>query len=269
MSRDAPGTGAPTGPGDSSRSATADRHDSGACENPLLDVSGLVAGYGETEVLHGVSLCVGGGEVVSLVGRNGAGKTTTLRAIVGNVVPSSGSVTFDGEDVTRLSPEETVRRNVAFVPEERRIFPGLTVEENLKVGQLGGGDTANRRDPDEVLEAFENLRDHPDRKGGALSGGEQQMLAIGRALVGGADLLLLDEPTEGLAPFVVRRVEELIRELNDDGISVLLVEQNVEVALDLADRHYVLDRGEIVYHGTSDELRADDEVMDRHLGVTK
>jgi branched-chain amino acid transport system ATP-binding protein len=242
--------------------------DAEAFEDPLLDVSGLVAGYGATEVLHGVSLCVEAGEVVSLVGRNGAGKTTTLRSIVGNVVPTAGSVTFGDEDVTGLSPEETVRRNVAFVPEERRIFPGLTVMENLKVGQLGGGETADPRDPEEVLSEFENLRDHPERKGGALSGGEQQMLAIARALVAGADLLLLDEPTEGLAPFVVRQVEDLVESLNDEGISVLLVEQNVEVALELADRHYVLDRGEIVYHGSSDQLRENEEVMDRHLGVT-
>jgi branched-chain amino acid transport system ATP-binding protein len=247
---------------------SADRLDAGACQDPLLDASGLVAGYGATEVLHGVSLCAGEGEVVSLVGRNGAGKTTTLRSIVGNVTPTAGRVTFAGEDVTDLSAEQTVRRSVAFVPEERRIFPGLTVMENLRVGQLGGGETTQRRDPEEILAEFENLRDHPDRRGGALSGGEQQMLAIARALVAGADLLLLDEPTEGLAPFVVRRVEELVRDLNDDGISVLLVEQNVEVALELADRHYVLDRGEIVYHGTSEQLRNDEDVMDRHLGVT-
>jgi branched-chain amino acid transport system ATP-binding protein len=245
-----------------------DRLDAGACQDPLLDASGLVAGYGATEVLHGVSLCVEAGEVVSLVGRNGAGKTTTLRSIVGNVTPTAGRVTFAGEDVTDLSAEQTVRRSVAFVPEERRIFPGLTVMENLRVGQLGGGETTQRRDPEEILAEFENLRDHPDRRGGALSGGEQQMLAIARALVAGADLLLLDEPTEGLAPFIVRQVEELVRGLNDDGISVLLVEQNVEVALELADRHYVLDRGEIVYHGTSEQLRNDEDVMDRHLGVT-
>jgi len=248
--------------------ASADRLDAGACEDPLLDASGLVAGYGETEVLHGVSLCVAAGEVVSLVGRNGAGKTTTLRSVVGNVTPTAGTVRFRGEDVTDLPAEETARRGVAFVPEERRIFPGLTVAENLRVGQLGGGESADRRDPEEVLQAFENLRDHPDRKGGALSGGEQQMLAIARALVAGADLLLLDEPTEGLAPFVVRQVEDLVREVNDDGIAVLLVEQNAAVALELADRHYVLDRGEIVYHGTSEELQADEEVLDRHLGVS-
>jgi branched-chain amino acid transport system ATP-binding protein len=242
--------------------------DAGACEDPLLDVSDLVAGYGATEVLHGVSLCVQPGEIVSLVGRNGAGKTTTLRSIVGNVTPTAGRVTFASEDVTRLSAEQTVRRNVAFVPEERRIFPGLTVTENLRVGQLGGGDAADRRDPEEILAEFENLRDHPDRRGGALSGGEQQMLAIARALVAGADLLLLDEPTEGLAPFVVRRVEELVRDLNEEGISVLLVEQNVEVALELADRHYVLDRGEIVFHGTSEQLSDDEDVLGRHLGVT-
>ncbi|MFC4549867.1 MULTISPECIES: ABC transporter ATP-binding protein [Halorussus] len=245
------------------------RLDAGACpDDPLLDVTDLVSGYDETEVLHGVSLCVAEGEIVSLVGRNGAGKTTTLRSILGSVEPTAGRVAFRGEDVTRLSPEETVRRNVAFVPEERRVFPGLTVRENLRVGRLGGGETAERRSIDEVLATFENLGEHPDRLAGALSGGEQQMLAIARALVGGADLLMLDEPTEGLAPYVVRRVEELVADLNDEGISVLLVEQNVQVALELADRHYVLDRGEIVYHGTSEQLREDEEVMDRHLGVT-
>lgn len=244
------------------------RPDAGLCEDPLLDVSGVVAGYGGTEVLHGVSLCVNPGEIVSLVGRNGAGKTTTLRSIVGNVVPTDGTVTFHGEDVTNLSAEETVRRNVAFVPEERRVFPGLTVEENLQVGHLGGGDTATHREPEEVLAEFENLNDYRDRKGAALSGGEQQMLAIARALVGGADLLLLDEPTEGLAPYVVRQVEELVAELNDDGTAVLLVEQNVNVALELADRHYVLDRGEIVYHGTSEQLQDNEDVLDRHLGIS-
>ena len=249
------------------RDGDAERIDADAREDPLLDVSGLVAGYGSTGVLHGVSLCVGEGEVVSLVGRNGAGKTTTLRSIVGNVTPTAGTVTFRGEDVTELSPEETVRRSVAFVPEERRIFPGLTVNENLRVGQLGGDEAAGG-DPEEVLKAFENLREHPDRPGGTLSGGEQQMLAVARALVAGADLLLLDEPTEGLAPYVVRRVEELVTRLNEEGISVLLVEQNVEVALELADRHYVLDRGEIVYHGSSEELRDDEAVLNRHLGVT-
>ncbi|WP_158059065.1 ABC transporter ATP-binding protein [Halorussus halophilus] len=248
--------------------ANENRLDAGACEDPLLDVSGVFAGYGGTEVLHGVSLCVQPGEIVSLVGRNGAGKTTTLRSIVGNVTPTAGTVTFHSEDVTHLPAEETVRRNVAFVPEERRVFPGLTVEENLQVGHLGGGDTATRRDPEEVLSEFENLNDYRDRKGAALSGGEQQMLAIARALVGGADLLLLDEPTEGLAPYVVRQVEELVADLNDDGTAVLLVEQNVNVALELADRHYVLDRGEIVYHGTSEQLQDNEEVLDRHLGVS-
>lgn len=251
------------------RATDADRLDAGACEDPLLDVSGLVAGYGATEVLHGVSLCVEEGEVVSLVGRNGAGKTTTLRSVVGNVVPTAGTVTFRGEDVTTLSPEETVRKNVAFVPEERRIFPGLTVAENLRVGQIGGGKSGDRRDPEDVLAEFENLRDHPDRLGGALSGGEQQMLAIGRALVAGADLLLLDEPTEGLAPLIVERVADLVTELNDeDGITVLLVEQNVAVATELADRVFVLDRGRIVFDGTPAELSENPEIRDRHLGVS-
>ncbi|WP_458187221.1 ABC transporter ATP-binding protein [Haladaptatus sp. NG-WS-4] len=246
-----------------------ERLDAGACTSPLLDAADLVAGYGGTEVLHGVSLCVEADEIVSLVGRNGAGKTTILRSIVGSVVPDAGTVTLRDEDVTRLSPEETVRRNMAYVPEERRIFPGLTVAENLLIGHLGGGETATKRAPDDVLAEFENLRDHPDRRGAALSGGEQQMLAIARALVGGADIMLLDEPTEGLAPFVVRQVEDIVTDLNAGGTAILLVEQNIEVALELADRHYVLDRGEIVYHGTTEQLREDEAVLTRHLGVTR
>jgi len=234
----------------------------------LLELDGVRTGYGAVEVLHGVSLHVDAGEVVALLGRNGAGKTTTLEAIMGNVPPWEGTVTYDGEDVTTLSAVETARRNVALVPEDRRIFPGLTVRENLRLASNGGGTTGSRRSIDEVLGMFENLGEHVDRLGGALSGGEQQMLAIARALVSGVDLLLLDEPTEGLAPFVVRELEALIPELNQEGITVLLVEQNVQVTLDLADRNYVLDQGEVVYHGTSAELRADEDVVSRHLGVT-
>ena len=233
-----------------------------------LAVEGLCAGYGETEVLDDVSLEVPAGEVVALVGRNGAGKTTTLRAIMGSVPAREGTVRFRGEPITDLDPEPTVRRGIGIVPEERRVFPGLTVAENLKLGTIGGGDADHGRSVGEVLDAFDELADRRDAQGQHLSGGEQQMLAVGRTLVAGADLLLLDEPTEGLAPMIVDRVTDLVRELNADGITVLLVEQNLAVAMELADRIYVIDQGEIVFEGTPDELGANPDVRDRHLGVS-
>ena len=233
-----------------------------------LAVEGLCAGYGETEVLDDVSLEVPAGEVVALVGRNGAGKTTTLRAIMGSVPAREGTVRFRGKPITDLDPEPTVRRGIGIVPEERRVFPGLTVAENLKLGTIGGGDADHGRSVGEVLDAFDELADRRDAQGQHLSGGEQQMLAVGRTLVAGADLLLLDEPTEGLAPMIVDRVTDLVRELNADGITVLLVEQNLAVAMELADRIYVIDQGEIVFEGTPDELEANPDVRDRHLGVS-
>ncbi|SIR81131.1 amino acid/amide ABC transporter ATP-binding protein 2, HAAT family [Haladaptatus litoreus] len=236
----------------------------------MLSIENLHAGYGETEVLSGVSLDVPEGEVVALIGRNGVGKTTTLRSITGALPPTAGKIRFDGEDIAGLSPVETVKRGVALVPEERRVFPGLSVRENLAVGTLGGGDATHRKTVEEVLSAgaFENLQERQNSRGTDLSGGEQQMLSIARALVCGAELLMLDEPTEGLAPLIVERVEALIRDLNEEGITVLLVEQNVAVALSLADRVYLLDHGKIVFEGTPEELEADEELMDKHLGIS-
>ena len=236
----------------------------------LLELEGVHAGYGETEVLSGVTMDVEEGEVVTLVGRNGVGKTTTLRSIVGVVQATEGEIRFRGEDITGSSSEAVARDGIGFVPEERRVFPGLTVTENLKMGRFGGADTDHRRSVDDIweLDAFENLRERKQSRGTDLSGGEQQMLAIARALVAGADLLLLDEPTEGLAPIIVERVADLVRELNEEGITVLLVEQNVAVASALADRVYILDKGNIVYEGTPEELDADEAVRDRHLGVS-
>ncbi|EFW93482.1 ABC transporter related protein [Haladaptatus paucihalophilus DX253] len=236
----------------------------------MLSIDNLRAGYGETEVLSGVSLDVPEGEVVALIGRNGVGKTTTLRSITGALTPRSGTIRFDGEDITGCSPVESVKHGIALVPEERRVFPGLTVRENLSVGALGGNDSARRKSVEEVLSAsaFENLQERKNSRGTDLSGGEQQMLSIARALVCGADLLMLDEPTEGLAPLIVERVEALIRDLNEEGITVFLVEQNVAVALSLADRVYLLDQGRIVFEGTPQELEANEELMDRHLGIS-
>jgi branched-chain amino acid transport system ATP-binding protein len=236
--------------------------------DPLLELRDVEAGYGETQVLDGVSLDVQRGETVSLIGRNGVGKTTTLRSILGAVTPTGGQITYDGEDVTALDPVETARRGIGLVPEERRVFPGLSVEENLRIGSYGGSDTPNRRSVDEVLDTFENLSRRRESRGVDLSGGEQQMLSIGRALVAGADLLMLDEPTEGLAPLIVDRVADLAEEINDEGITVLLVEQNVSVALELADRVYILDKGDVVYEGTPAELDDDESILDRYLGVS-
>ncbi|WP_435332738.1 ABC transporter ATP-binding protein [Haloarchaeobius sp. TZWWS8] len=235
----------------------------------VLELDDVYAGYGETEVLSGVSMHCDEGEVVSLVGRNGVGKTTTLRSIVGVVEPHAGTIRYQGEDVTHASPEAIARTGIGFVPEERRVFPGLTVTENLRIGQFGGSESAHRRSVEDIweLDAFENLRERKESRGTDLSGGEQQMLAIARALVAGADTLLLDEPTEGLAPLIVERVADLVDELNEEGITVLLVEQNVAVASELADRVYILDKGRIVFEGTPEELDEQPEVRDRHLGV--
>ncbi|TYL37732.1 ABC transporter ATP-binding protein [Natronococcus pandeyae] len=236
--------------------------------DPLLDLENVDAGYGETQVLRDLSLSVGEGEVVSLVGRNGAGKTTTLRSIVGILTPTSGTVTYRGTDVTNLDATETVQHGLALVPEERQIFPELTVKENLELADYGGSPDVDSLSVGEALEMFENLKQRAPNPGSSLSGGEQQMLAIARALVGGADLILLDEPTEGLAPYIVRDVMDIVEDLNDRGITVLLVEQNVHVCLELADRNYLLNQGEIVYEGTSADLEEDKEILDRYLGVT-
>jgi len=235
--------------------------------DPLLELDDVTAGYGETTVLRDLSLHVEQGEVVSLVGRNGAGKTTTLRTINGIVHPTTGTVRYAGEDISALDPAETARRGISLVPEQRQIFPELSVMENLRLAEFGGSDEADSLSVDEVLEMFENLRERTGNAGSSLSGGEQQMLAIARALVAGADLVLLDEPTEGLAPYIVQDVIDIVGQLNERGITVLLVEQNVHVALELADRNYVIDQGEIVWEGTSDDLETNTRVLDRYLGV--
>ena len=234
----------------------------------MLELDGVESGYGETRVLDGIDAHVDEGEVVALVGRNGVGKTTTLRTILGSVEPWAGTITYRDEDITDLGPVDTVQRGIGLVPEERRIFPGLTVEENLELASYGGSDTENRRDLPWVFDTFENLQERRENRGSDLSGGEQQMLAIARALVSGADLLMLDEPTEGLAPMIVDRVMEVVRDVREAGITVLLVEQNVRVALDLADRVYVLDHGRIVHEATPENLREDEETVERYLGVS-
>jgi branched-chain amino acid transport system ATP-binding protein len=232
----------------------------------LLSLENVQAGYGLTQVLQGVNLDVERGSIVSLVGRNGVGKTTTLRSIIGNISPTGGTITFDGKDITSMSTEQTIQSGIAFVPEERRIFSELTVRENIEMGRLGV-DASDGPSVDQILDMFENLKERENSHGSVLSGGEQQMLAIGRALTADPDLLLLDEPTEGLAPYVVRQIEEIIQDLHDQGMTILVVEQNIPIALDVSDYTYILEKGEIVHEGMAADVREDQEVLDKHLGV--
>lgn len=233
---------------------------------PLLSLRDVHAGYGMTDVLQGVTLDVDNRSVVSLAGRNGVGKTTTLRSIIGNVTPTGGTIIFDDTEITTMNTEDTVRKGLAFVPEKRRIFPELTVRENIEMGRIGV-DSSGGPSVGEVLDMFEKLAKREHKNGSVLSGGEQQMLAIGRALTADPELLLLDEPTEGIAPYIVRQIEDIIGDLNDQGITILLVEQNIPVALDVSDYIYILEKGHIVHEGPTDEVKNDDDILDKHLGV--
>ncbi|MDF9748500.1 ABC transporter ATP-binding protein [Natrinema salsiterrestre] len=235
--------------------------------DPLLTVDSIDTHYGESHVLFDLSLTVGRGDIVALVGRNGAGKTTTLRSIMGLTPVTNGTIRKDGDELHRLEPHEIRKRGISWIPEERRVFGSLTVEENLRLAAHSGEDDQTERF-DEIYAQFPRLDERRDQKAGTMSGGEQQMLAIARALLGPeTDLLLLDEPSEGLAPQIVDDVADIIRELNERDVTVLLVEQNAEMALELADRAYVLETGEIVHESTADQLLADREMMEGYLGV--
>jgi branched-chain amino acid transport system ATP-binding protein len=229
----------------------------------MLECRDLHTYYGTAHVLQGVSLQVGEGEVVALLGRNGAGKTTTLKTIVGLVPPRRGRVVYKGRDVAGWPPYRISRAGVALVPETRGIFSYLTARENIAIATRAG----SRFSPASVLIRFPKLRELEDRRGRYLSGGEQQMLAIARALVTGPDLVLLDEPSQGLAPLVVETVVGTIADLKRERVAMLLVEQNVELACDLADRVYVIDQGRIVFEGTPAALRADARTLSTYLGV--
>jgi branched-chain amino acid transport system ATP-binding protein len=235
---------------------------------PLLEVSDIRARYGAIEALKGVSLTVEEGEVVTLIGSNGAGKSTTLRSISGLTPASAGSVTFDGEDITRVPAHEIVVRGIALSPEGRHCFSRMTVRENLELG-------AHRRakgpeigqDLDRVFELFPRLQERERQKAGTMSGGEQQMLAIGRALMARPKLLMLDEPSMGIAPILVARIYETIGEINKSGVAILLVEQNANYALDISTRGYVLETGRVALLGESAKLRDDPEVQRAYLGT--
>jgi branched-chain amino acid transport system ATP-binding protein len=226
-------------------------------------VEGIHTYYGESHVLHGISLRVDPGEVLAILGRNGMGKTTLMRSIVGFTPPRAGHVRYKNADITRLPSFRMVELGMALVPQGRRVFPSLSVRENLEVARRGTG----RWSLEQVYALFPRLQERAANRANKLSGGEQQMLAIGRALMSNPELLLLDEPTEGLAPLLVREVGRVIAELKRSGLSILLVEQNLALALSVADRVHVLSRGQIVHTGTPGELMGNEDVKTRYLGV--
>ncbi|HEY7725725.1 MAG TPA: ABC transporter ATP-binding protein [Anaeromyxobacteraceae bacterium] len=235
--------------------------------DPVLEVRDLRVHYGAIEALRGISLEVADGQVVALIGANGAGKTTTLRAISRMLRPSSGAVRFRGEEITRLAPHEVVARGLAHAPEGRGIFLNLTVKENLDLGAYLRTDREGvAADRERAFGLFPILRERQGQVGGTLSGGEQQMLAVARALMSRPRLLLLDEPSLGLAPQVVERIFQVLREISSAGVALLLVEQNAHKALQIAHRAYVLETGEIVMQGTGKELLASPEVRRAYLG---
>jgi branched-chain amino acid transport system ATP-binding protein len=232
----------------------------------MLVVEGIHTYYGLSHVLFAVSLRVEEGEVVCLLGRNGAGKTTTMKSIMGLVPPREGRIILRGEEVTGISPYLLARKGVCYVPDDRRIFADLTVRENLEIAQRKAPGT-HQWTVDGVFELFPPLRRLQNRKGGVLSGGEQKMLAIARGLMGNPHLMLLDEPTEGLAPLLVRALEERILRLRETGLTVLLAEQNVRSVLKLSDRGYIIDNGRIRYEGSVEDLRSNEEIRKRYLLV--
>jgi branched-chain amino acid transport system ATP-binding protein len=231
---------------------------------PSLTVAGLNAWYGESQALHGMGFEVGRGEVVTLLGRNGAGKTTTLRSIMGLLRKKTGTIRFEGEDIAGRLPEAIARRGIAYCPEERGIFASLTVEENLFLPPViaEGGMSV-----DDIYALFPNIAERRTSQGTKLSGGEQQMLAIARILRTGATLLLLDEPTEGLAPVIVQQIGAVIRKLKERGFTVLLVEQNFRFAAKLADRHYVVEHGHVIDTLSASDVAANLERIQNYLKV--
>ena len=237
----------------------------------MLDVQGLKAWYGAAQILHDVSFNVGRGEVVALMGRNGAGKTTTMKALMG-LASRRGAVRFNGGDISGLRPFEIARRGLGFTPEDRRIFSELTVMENLDIGRQPGrqfpdGQAAPVWTPERLFELFPNLGEMPNRPGGRMSGGEQQMLTVARTLMGNPLMVLLDEPSEGVAPLIVEQMANTIIELKKEGLSILLSEQNIHFARLVSDRVYVLEKGEIHWQGTMAELSGNLEIQRAYLTV--
>ena len=231
----------------------------------ILSIDNLFVRYGGIEAVKGISFDVNAGEIVTLIGANGAGKSSTLRSIAGLVKPASGTIRFQGDDITRADPTNIVKKGVTLVPEGRRIFPDLTVYENLRVGAYLRNDNLDE-DLRWVYDLFPRLKERSWQPGGTLSGGEQQMLAVGRALMSRPKLMMMDEPSLGLAPLIVKGIFDIIREINKQGVTILLIEQNANMALQCADSAYVMETGRITMSGTGAELLADERVKEAYLG---
>ena len=236
---------------------------------PLLQVEDIHTYYGKSHVLHGVSLEVGTGEVVGLLGRNGVGKSTTLKTIMGLIHPTRGSVLFEGGPITQLPAHRVARHGIGYVPEDRRIFPLLTVLENLRTGldRHGVSEARKKQLLEKVYDYFPVLAERRHQAGGTLSGGEQQVLAIARAMMLEPKIILLDEPTEGLMPRMVSQIRQIIGVLHRDGVAILLVEQNVPLTLEASRRVYLMEKGAVRHHAMADDLRVDDAIMHQYLGV--
>jgi branched-chain amino acid transport system ATP-binding protein len=233
-----------------------------------LTVESINAYYDESHVLYDASLSVFDGQLVSLIGRNGAGKTTLLKSIMGMVEVNSGKITFDNDPIQNLEPDEISQLGIGIIPEGRGLFPELTVKENLRLGHLGHGPTRSQEDLfEEVFTYFPRLSERLGQRAGSMSGGEKQMLSIGRALVSEPDLLLVDEPTEGLMPSLVEELKSILIDINQDGTTVLLVEQNFQLALEISDYNYVIDEGRIRAEGERKDILDDDDVKDKYLVV--
>jgi branched-chain amino acid transport system ATP-binding protein len=233
----------------------------------MLAVEDIHTYYGESYVLQGISLAVGGGRIAAVLGRNGVGKTTLIRSIMAFTPPRRGRVVFDGKDVTRWQSYRIGQAGMGLVPQGRRIFPSLSVRENLEIAARGPSSQATAWSIDSALSLFPALRERLRNGAGTLSGGEQQMLTVARALVGNPRVLLMDEPTEGLSPQIVGELKQLVQRLRDSGLAILLVEQNIEFALALADTVSVMDKGKIVWHGLPRDLAADEGVQKTYLGL--
>jgi len=232
-----------------------------------LQVDGIHTAYGLSRVLFGVSLEVRAGECVALIGRNGVGKTTTMRSIMGLTPPLQGRVRWKGRDIAHLAPHRICRLGIGFVPEDRRIFPELSVWENLDIARRAGTKGRTSWREEQVFALFPDLAEIRDRLGGVLSGGQQQMLTIARTLMGNPELLLLDEPSEGLAPLIVEQLRQRVAELKATGLSIVLAEQNLRFVLALADRVYILEKGEVRFTGTPSDLQADSSIVHQYLTV--
>jgi len=236
-------------------------------DTPLLEARQMHTYYGASHILHGISLEVRRGEIVSLMGRNGMGKTTTLRSLVGLTPPRQGRILVRNRDMTGAPPHQIVKSGIAYVPEERAIFPNLTVRENLIMAARPGPDGRLDWDLDRILDLFPRLRERLANMGGQLSGGEQQMLTVGRALMTNPDLVLLDEATEGLAPLIRREIWSVIRSIKEAGIAAIVVDKDIQALLDISERSIIVVKGQIVYQGPAAELKQSPEIQQRYLGL--